>query len=104
MVIYRDAKEFAAIDRGGASVVSGALDPRFKLHWRAPDLRAGFNIDGKGPLSVDRIHDAVVNRWCRQFTLVIHQARAPNGYEAFNVRFVDLLKRTVALSVVAHAL
>src|SRR6202011_2231421 len=100
----RHAKEFAVIDRRRASVESGSMDTRFESHRRAPDLPAGFNVDGEGPLTVDHIHDAVVNRWRCQFTLVIHEARAPDGHQSLEIGFIDLLERTVALSVVAHAL
>ena len=98
------AKELAVIDRRRASVESGPLDSRFELHRRAPDLPAGFNVDGEGPFAVDHVHDAVVDRWRRQFTLVVHEARAPDGHQALDVGFVDLLERAVALAVVAHAL
>ena len=104
VVVNRHAKEFAVIDRRRASVESGTLDPRFELDLRAPDLPAGFNVDGEGPPAVDHIHDAVVNRRRCQFTLVIHEARAPDGDEALDIGFIDLLERAVTLSVVAHAL
>src|SRR3979490_960911 len=104
MVVDRHAKEFAVIDRRRASVESGSPDPRFESHRRAPDLPAGFNVDGEGPLAVNHIHDAVVNRWRRQLPLVVHEARAPDGHDPFDIGSIDLLERTVALSVVAHAL
>src|SRR5262249_52197566 len=104
MVVNRYAKDFAVINGRSTSVESCTLDPGFELHGGTPDLSAGFHIDGKGPLSVDHIHDAVIDRRRCKFTLVIHEARAPDGHKALDVGFIDYLERTVTLSVVAHAL
>jgi hypothetical protein len=59
--------------------------PSGLLRVARADLAAGFNIDGEGPLAVDRTHDAVVNRWRCQSILVIHEARAPEGHRAFDI-------------------
>jgi hypothetical protein len=75
-----------------------------ELHRRAPDLPAGFNVDGKGPLAVDDVHDAVVDGRRGELAAVVHQAGRPRRRQAFDVRLVDLLERAVALAVVAHAL
>ena len=104
MVVDRHSKQFAVIDRRRSSVESGTHDALFEFDLCTPDLPAGFNVDREGPLAVDHIHDAVVNRWRCQFTLVIHEARVPDGHQALDITFRDLLERTVALPVVAHAL
>jgi hypothetical protein len=67
-------------------------------------MLAGFNVDGERPLAVDHIHDPVVNRRRRQFTLVVHETAGPDRHQALDVGLVDLLQRTVVLSVVPHAL
>src|SRR5580658_6067338 len=100
MVVDRHAKDFPVIDRRRAAVESGPLYPRFESDRRAPDLSAGFNVDGEGPLAVDHVHDAVVNRWRSQFSLVVHEARAPEGHETFDIGFIDLFEWTVTLPVV----
>ena len=104
MVVDGHAKDFAVIDGRRAAVESGSLDPRFKHHRRAPDLPAGFDVDGEGPPAVDHVHDTVINRGRCQFTLVVHEAGAPDGHQALDIAFIDLRKRAVALPVVAHAL
>ena len=104
MVVVRHAKEFAVIDRGRASRDRRPLPSRLDLHRRAPDLRAGFDVDGEGPPAVDHVHDTVVNGGRRQLPHVIHQARAPDGHKAPDIGRIDLVERAVALSVVAHAL
>ncbi len=85
-------------------MVRGPLDPGFEFYWRPPDLPAGFNVDGEGPLAIERVHNAVVNRRRGQFTLIIHHARIPDRHQALDVGFIDLLERTVAFAVVTHAL
>src|SRR3984885_12426510 len=104
MVVDSHAEEFAVIDGRRASVESGSLDSRFQSYWRPPDLAASFHIDGEAPFAVDHIHDAVVNGRRRKLALVVHDARAPNGHQALHIGFIDLLERTVTLSVVTHAL
>ena len=107
MVVDRDAKELAVVDRRRASrdrAKRRDLHARFDFDRRAPDLPAGFNVDGEGPLAVDHVHDAVVNGRRRQLTRIVHEARAPDRHEALDVGTVDLLERAVALPVVAHAL
>ncbi len=105
VVVDRHAVQLAVVDRRGAARDRvGALHLGIDLHWRAPDLAAGFDVDGKRPLAVDHVHDAVVDRRRRQLAGLVHQARAPDRHQLFDVAPVDLLERAVALPVVAHAL
>ena len=81
----------------------GSRDARFELHRRAPDLSSGFDIDRERPLAVDHVHHAVVNRRRREFALLIHHTRIPDGHQAFHVGLIDLVQRAEALPVIAHA-
>src|SRR5207302_3669464 len=65
MIIDCHTKDLAVINRRRASIESHVLDSWFDFHGRAPDLPAGFHINGKGPLAVDDIHHTVVNRLLR---------------------------------------
>ena len=104
MIVDSHAKELAVINDRRASIESNVLDPWFEFHGRAPDLPAGFNINGKTPLAVDDVHHAVVNRRLRQLAQFIHGAGVPDGHQALDIGFIDLVERAVTLSVVAHAL
>ena len=104
MIVDRYAKQFAVVDGRCASVDCGTTYLGFEGHRRAPDLPAGFDVDGERPRPVDDIHDAVVDDRRGQFTQVIAQTRVPDRHESPNVRFVDLVERAVALSVEPHAL
>src|SRR5262249_19277298 len=95
---------FAVVDRRRASIESGACNARLQFDWCAPDLLAGLDVESKGPLAVHNVHHAVVDRGRCQLTLVVHDARTPDGYQALDIRFIDLLERAVALSVITHAL
>ena len=84
--------------------LAARVPPGSVLHRRAPDLPAGLDIDREGPLAVDGVDDAVVDRRRRELAQVVHQARAPHRHQPLDVRFVDLLERAVALAVETHAL
>src|SRR5262249_19507424 len=89
VIVDGHAKDLAVINRRSAAVERGASDSRLYLNRRPPDLLPGFDVDGKSPFSVDHIHHAVIDRWLRQLTLVVHDARAPDGHEAFHIAFID---------------
>src|SRR3989454_1405878 len=105
--VDRLAKELALVDRRRASHErSAGRDSQrasFVLDGRAPYLPARRDVDGKGPVAVDHVHDAVVNRRLRVLTHVVCEAEAPDRNQASDVGLVDLLERAVHLQVVAHA-
>src|SRR5207247_951993 len=105
--VDRLAKELALVDRRRAShersAGRDAQRPALVLDGRAPDLPAGRDVDGEGPVAVDHVHDAVVDRRLRVLAHVVCQAEAPDGNQAPDVGLVDLLQRAVHLQVVAHA-
>ena len=103
MVVDGHAKQLAVVDRRSSSVEGGPVGSRLQLHRRAPDLPAGFNVEREGPPAVDRVHDAVVNRRCCQLTLIVHEAGAPDWRQPLDIGGIDLLERTEAFPVVAHA-
>ena len=80
MIIDGHAKELAVINRRRASIEGHMLDSWFNFHGRAPDLPAGFHINGKTPLAVDHVHHTVVNRRRRQLAQFIHGAYVPDGH------------------------
>ena len=104
VIIDGHAKDFAVINRGRAAIERDMLDAGFEFHGRAPDLAAGLHVNGKGPLAVDDVHDAVIDRRLREFAEFIHGAGVPDGDQAFDIGFIDLIERAIALAVVAHAL
>ena len=105
VVVDGDAEQFAAVDRGGAAGDRiGAFHLRIDLDRGAPDLAAGLDVDREGPLAVDHVHDAVVDRRRGQLARLVHQAGAPDGHQLLDGGPVDLLERAVALPAVAHAL
>jgi hypothetical protein len=56
----------------------------------APDLPACIDINGKAPLAVDHIHDAIVDGRLRQLAGIVHQAGIPDRHQALDIGFVDL--------------
>ena len=107
MVVDRDAKELAVVDGRRAPVDRTEIATRCTPGSTSTGVRQiclpVSHVDGKRPLAVHDVHDAVVDRRRAQFAHVIHQARVPDRHEALDVRLVDLLKRAVVLAVVAHA-
>ena len=103
MIVDRHAKDFAVINRRSAPVKSRPRDTGFDLGRCAPDLPAGLHIDGKRPLAVDGVHDAVVNGRLCELALIVHHARVPDRHQPLDVGLVDLLERAITLSVIAHA-
>src|SRR5438309_9985571 len=105
--VDRLAKELALVDRRRASHErSAGRDSQrasFVLDGRAPYLPARRDVDGKGPVAVDHVHDAVVNGRLRVLAHVVREAEAPDRNQASYVGLVDLLERAVHLQVVAHA-
>ena len=108
MVVDRDAKELAVVNRCGAAVDGAeerdALRARIDVNRRPPDLPARFDVDRETPLAVHDVHDAVVDRGRTEFARIVHEAGTPDRHEALDVGPVDLRERAVTLAVVAHAL
>src|SRR5580765_1815520 len=104
VVVDSDAEYFAAGDGRGAARDRLARDAWLQPHGGAPELTARFDVDGERPLPVDHVHDAVIDRWCRQLTLLVAQCRVPHRHQTFDRGFVDLFERAVTLPVEPHAL
>ncbi len=75
VAVYRLAKKLPVVegrwspndDAGVPDTRSGAL----VFHRCAPDLLAGRNVEGEGPISVHHIHDAVIDRRLRQLARIV---------------------------------
>jgi len=75
MAIDRLAEKLTVID-GGRPPDDDAGVPYTRggalvFHRCAPDLLAGRNVEGEGPVSVHHIHDAVVDRRLRQLARIV---------------------------------
>src|SRR6266699_989943 len=105
--VDRLAEELALVDRRRApherAAGRDAQRSALVLDGRAPDLPAGRDVDGEGPVAVDHVHDAVVDRRLRVLAHVVRQTEAPDRDQAPDVGLVDFLERAVHLQVVAHA-
>src|SRR5215813_13959607 len=99
MTINRLAKKFAIIDgRSPAHDDAGLTNPRrpaLILNRRAPDRLAGGDIERNSPVAVHHVHNAVVDAGLRQLARVVGKARGPDRRQALDVRFVELIQRTV---------
>src|SRR5262249_37173619 len=107
MTIQRLAEQLAVIDRGSpAHDGAGIPDPRCRalvLDRRAPEWLAGGDVDGKSPVAVHHVHDAVVDGRLRHLAGLVGKTRGPDRHQALDVRFADLAQRAVLVEAVPHA-